>query len=164
MDIKKKSRFNILDILIIITVAAIVTAIALRYDVITKVGLQSSSDDFDITFIVENIQQESEQYFTQGEQFIITKSLKPIGTLKEVLDVREAKMYVTTADGKIVKTDIPKRIDLTGVLSCKGRYTDDGYMIGGNQFVAPGKDFIIRSGNIEIMITVLAITDTKGQT
>ena len=89
MDNRKKSHFNILDILIIITVAAIVTAIALRYDVIAKVGLQASSDSFDITFIVENIQQESEQYFTEGEQFIITKSLKPIGTLKEVLDVND---------------------------------------------------------------------------
>ena len=160
---KRKFKFNILDVLIIAVIIAVGISVVIRYDLTEKLGLQSAADTFEVTFIVKNIQQKSEQYFTDGAKFYIESNQKEFGDLKEILDISIAKQYQSTLDGKIVYSEIPNnRIDVTGIITCKGIINAQGYMVGGTTAIAPGKDVTIRSNKLTNMtITITDITEVK---
>jgi len=156
----KKSKFNIIDITIILVIIFIVIGVFLRYDLAKNINFQANQDKFEVEFIIQNIQEASQNYLTAGESFYITTASIKIGEIKEILDIRPAEHFVQTQDGEttdMVKSELPRRIDMTGVLACSGRKVDSGFMINGNIYCAAGKEFLIHTGTVETTVTVLSI-------
>ncbi|MCL2773166.1 MAG: DUF4330 domain-containing protein [Oscillospiraceae bacterium] len=154
----RKAGFNIIDILIVLFIILAAVGIVMRYNLADKVNLNANGDKFEVEFLIENIQKASEDYLTAGTPFYINTDSTQIGEIKEILDVRDAVQYVPDVDGNIIKSELPGRIDVTGMITCSGRTTKDGYMINGNSFAAPGKQYTVHTGKLTVTITIMSIT------
>jgi len=157
---EKKPGFNIIDVSIILFVVAALVGIAMRYNLADKINFNANGEVFEIEFITGwDIQEASQQYFEPGVSFYINIDSVKIGEIKEILDIRNpAVNYVEDLHGNIVESELPGRIDVRGVMRSTGRITKDGdYMINGNQFVAPNKEFLVHTGNLEVWVRIISV-------
>ncbi|MCL2158377.1 MAG: DUF4330 domain-containing protein [Oscillospiraceae bacterium] len=157
---EKRSKFNVIDLLIILFVVAACAGIAMRYNLADQINLDSNGETFLIEFVTAwDIQEESQQYFSPGVSFYVTIESIKIGEITDILDVRNpAVSYVEDGRGNIVKTELPGRVDVKGVMKSTGRITKDGeFMINGNMFVAPNQEFFIHTGKWEGRIRIISM-------
>ena len=160
----KKAKFNIIDVSIILIIVLITAGIFLRYDLAKNINFQANQDKFEIEFIIQDIQEYSQNYLTAGESVYITISSIKIGEIKEILDIKPSEIFVQIQDGEstyMVESERPGRIDITGVMVSYGRRVDTGYMINGNVYCATGKEFLFHTGPLETTMTVLSINPAE---
>ena len=154
----KKPRFNIIDIIIILIMILAVAGIIIRYDIADDINFNATGETFEIEFFVHDILKGTEEYLQAGETFYITIDSIELGTVTEILDVRDTVSYVETVGGDIVESFLLERVDVTGIMRSTGRTTREGnVMINGNAFVAPGTNFFIHTGKRECWITVMDV-------
>ena len=155
----KRLKFNIIDVIIILFVILAVIGIIRRYDIADEINFNATGESFDIEFFVHDILKGTEEYLQAGEKFYITIDSIELGTVTEILDVRDTVTYVETVGGDIYTSFLPERVDVTGIMRSTGRTTREGnVMINGNSFVAPGTSFFIHTGKRECWITVMNVT------
>jgi len=154
-------RFNVMDLAIILFVAAALVGIAIRYNVADTITVNANNEIFDIEFESGwNMQEASQKYFEPGVSFYINIDSVKVGEIKEIIDIRNpAIQYIETSDGKIVESEVPGRIDVKGVMRSTGRITKEGnFMINGNLYVAPNKELLVHTGYIEVWIRITKVT------
>ena len=154
----KKLRFNVVDLIIVLFMALAVVGIFRRYNIADQLNLAAFGETFEVEFVVRNIMRGTEHYLQAGETFHITIESIPIGVVEEIWDVRDAVEYVQTVEGDILRSSLPNRVDVTGIMISSGRTTRDGnIMINGNAFITTGSQFFIHTGRREVQITVLDV-------
>ncbi|MCL2096145.1 MAG: DUF4330 domain-containing protein [Oscillospiraceae bacterium] len=158
----KKTRFGIVDLIIILFVILAAAGILMRLNLAEEITLGANMETYEIEFIIGDIQEASQDFLTVGEKFHVDSASIEIGVITEILDIRNpAPIYVTDRNGNIIKSESPGRIEIIGVMESSGRTTKDGsHMINGNIFVAANKEFFVHTGKIEGMIRVLKVTKT----
>ena len=158
---EKKFAFNIIDLIIVLFIILAGVGIFMRYNLADTINLNAHGDTFEIEFITgESIQEASQKYFRAGVKFYMTNESIEFGEMTaDPLDVRNpAIWYSQDLHGNIIKTELPGRIDVIGVVTCTGRTTKDGFMINGNMFVAPNKEIYIYTNEWEGYIRILNVT------
>ena len=154
----KKSKFNIIDLIIVLLMALAIVGIFLRYNIADDINFNATGEVFEIEFYAPAMLSGTEDYLYAGEKFHINIESMLIGEIKEIIDVREAVINVTNAEGDIVKSTSPNRVDVTGIMISKGRTTKDGnIMLNGNIFVSEGKDFLAHTSMRECTIYIMDI-------
>jgi len=159
-DIKeKKAGFNIIDLIIIFFVILAAVGIVWRYNLTDNIYLNATGDTFEIEFVTAaDIQEASQDYLKPGVKFYINIESTEIGTIKEILEIRNPAVgYEGDVHGNVGKSDLPGRIDVRGIMISRGRTTKEGFMINGNSFVAPGKEYLIHTGELEVNIRVISV-------
>ena len=154
---KNKIRFNIIDFVIIIALIGCIVGVALRYNVVDKIGLSSHSDNVEIEFVIFSIRPTSYDAMVKGDTFYWKQNNMEIGTLKEATG-SYSEVFIPTSDLKMVKSFRDDRYDVRGVFSATGAMTESGFMLGGSQFLAPGKSLNVISKNIDVTLTITKIT------
>jgi len=154
---EKKSGFNIIDLIIVLFVILVVVGVVMKYNLADKINLNAQGDTFEIEFIIQEIQEASQKYLQPGRSFYITIESIKIGEITDILDIRPAVWYSEKLNGDVIKTELPGRIDVTGVMTSKGRMTKDGVMINGNSFVGPNKEFLTHTGEWEGLIRIISV-------
>jgi hypothetical protein len=156
---EKKAGFNIIDVLIILFLILAAVGIVLRFNLTDKINLNAKGDIFEIEFVtMDNIQEASQDYLKPGVKFYINIESIEIGMIKEILEIRNPAQGVEKlVNGDLLKTDLPGRIDVRGIMESRGRSKDEGVMINGNSFVAPGKEYFIHTGMLEVGIRIVSI-------
>lgn len=154
---KEKLRFNIIDLLIILAVLACVAGIFMRYNIIGKLGSSSESDSVEISFVIRNIRMTSVDALKEGDVFYWKQNDMKVGELvSKTWDY--AEVFIRDSDYTIHQTYNEEKYDVRGVLSATGSVTSDGFMLGGTQYVGPGKEMVLMSKNITVTVV---ITDIK---
>jgi len=162
---EKKSRINILDIIIILFVILAGVGIVIRFNLANEIILKSNMDTFEIKFVTEShIQEASMQYFRETVPLFINIENLKIGEITQIIDNgNSADFYSEDLHGNIVKTDLPGRIDVIGMMTSTGKITKDNeYMINGNVFVSPNVQFFVHTGEIEVYIRVISVEKISG--
>ena len=156
----KKTRFNIIDLIIVLFIVLAAVGIFMRFNLAEEINLSAMNETYRIEFLIGDIQEASQDFLTVGEKFYIDSASIEIGTIIEILDIRNpAPIYVPDINGDIKKSEAPGRIEVIGVIESKGRTNKEGnYMINGNMFVAPNKELFVHTGKIEGLIRVLDVT------
>jgi len=157
---EKKSGFNIVDFIILLFIILAAVGIAMKYNLANKISMNTNEEKFEVEFITGwAVQEASQRYFRIGVEFYVNVESLKIGEISAISDVRNpAVIYERDLRGNIVKTEKPGSIDIIGVMTSTGRITKDGeYMINGNIFVAPGKEFFIHTGEWEGTIRVMSV-------
>ena len=153
---KLKGKFNIIDFLIIVAVIGCIAGVFLRYDLATKVGLNSNKDEVEISFIVVSIRRESTEALLEGDTIYWEQNGMEIGKLLSK-EVTEEVKYVLDENYEYNKKFNEIRFDVRGVILAKGNMTENGFMLNGTQFIAPGKELKIQSKNITTSVTVTSV-------
>ena len=154
---RKKLKFNILDVAVIVLLAGALAGIMMRYSVIDRIGTTSASDEAQIEFVAVNLRDITVNAFVEGDVFYWKQNGIRVGSLEsKTRDYTEVMIH--NSDFEIVKTYNDQRYDVTGVLRASGSFTDDGFMLSGTQYIGPGKEMVLQSKNITVTVTITAIT------
>lgn len=154
---KKKLRLNIIDFLIVIVILGALIGIALRFGVVEKVTNQSGLKQARISFLIQDINDESADYFVIGDEFTSVSHKCIFGKL-ESRQILPAEAFVVNELGQIFKTYSENhRIDVRGTVVGNGTFTDDGFLLSGTNYIAPGSSMRVQSLNIDVWITVTSI-------
>lgn len=165
---KKKGGFrpNIIDFLIVVVLLGAIAGIAVRMGVVDKISMMNSVEEARVEFIVRNINHDSADFFVEGDAFYSTTHNCYFGTYLKTKQNLPARTYMTDINGQVVAVNYPDkeenslyggRIDLTGIMSCSGAFSQDGFLLGGTSYIAPGSEVKIQSRNIAVTVTVLDI-------
>jgi hypothetical protein len=154
----KKLRFNVIDLIIVLFMILAVVGIIIRYDLADDINFGATGEEFEIEFMVMNIMRGTEDSLQAGEKFYITIESIFIGEVINIIDVRDAVEYVEMVNGDIVRSTLPERVDVTGVMRSRGRTTREGVMLNGNIFVTTNTRHFIHTGRREAWITIMNIT------
>lgn len=153
----KKLRLNIIDFLIMIVVIGAIVGIALRMGVVERVTNQSNMEDAKISFLVQDIKETSADYFRIGDVFRADNLDCEFGKL-ESRQFMPAEAFVANENGVLIKTHSSNnRIDVRGTVLGAGTFTDEGFLLAGINFIAPGSEVKLQSSDIEVTVTITAI-------
>jgi hypothetical protein len=158
---KVKGKFNIIDFFIIVAIVGCVAGVFMRYDLATKIGLNSNKDEVEISFVVVGLREGSTEALVEGDTIYWEQNGMEIGKLVSK-EISEAVHYILDDNYEYQKQYNKIRFDVRGVISSKGNMTDGGFMLNGTQFIAPGKELKIQSKNISTTVTVTAVKHISG--
>ena len=165
MKAKKTNKLkpNIIDFLIVIILIGAVVGIVMRMGVVDKIVTGNHLEKAQISFIIRDINDESETCFNQGDVFYNRTNKYVIGTL-EASTPRLAEKYAEDASGRLIKTTSSEnRIDVLGTLVGEGIFTEKGFFIDGVNYIAPGSEILFDSTNIIGTLTVTDIRPVDGR-
>ena len=157
-NIKKKSRFNIIDLLIIIVIIAAVATVAVRLDLADKIVQATAEDSARVTITVFSIDQAAVGAVSEGDELVWEQENCDFGSIVHK-EVANAVKYNTVEDGSYVKTTDPERYDLTLTVDTKGIFTKEGYMLGGKSYLAAGKTVTFHNGKTALTSLVISVNE-----
>ncbi len=154
---KKKIKPNVIDFLIILVVLGAIVGIALRAGVVEKVTVGNNQESARVSFLILDINDRSGDYFRIGDQFYSPTLKTQLGELESV-QIMPAEVFISSQDGNLIKTySNNNRIDVRGTFLCSGTFSDLGFLLGGNNYIAPGSTVQIQSPYIDVTMTVTDI-------
>ena len=157
-NIKKKSRFNIIDLLIIIVIITAVATVAVRLDLADKIVQATAEDSARVTITVFSIDQAAVGAVSEGDELVWEQENCDFGSIVHK-EVANAVKYNTVEDGSYVKTTDPERYDLTLTVDTKGTFTEEGYMLGGKSYLAAGKTVTFHNGKTALTSLVISVNE-----
>ncbi|MBE6611702.1 MAG: DUF4330 family protein [Ruminococcaceae bacterium] len=159
----QKARFkpNVIDFLIVVVILGAIVGIALRAGVVDKVTQGSRMESAQVSFLILDINEQSGNYFKVGDTFTSPSLDCEVGVLDSV-QFMPAEAFITTPDGHLIKTYSDNhRIDVRGTMTCEGIFSDVGFLLGGNQYIAPGSTVNIQSRTIDVFMMVTDIVKSE---
>ncbi len=164
---KNKAHFNVIDAIIILLVIAIAAGIFFRSYIIEKLWATSKSDNYVISFSIEDIRYTTPTYMNVGDKVYFSDNGELLGTLLSesdnvnALNITPASKYFTDSNGNIVVVFYPdgeSRVDVKGRIECVGYYGEDGgFSVDGRHYLAPGQSISVRTELVSVTINIMSI-------
>jgi hypothetical protein len=154
-------RFNIIDLFIVIAIAVIVTGVAFRYNILDRIGIKSNDDTVIISFLIRDIKESSADALVVDDVFYWEANKMEIGRLISKKP-SFAEAFIENNEGILVKTYNENSYDVRGEIIATGKFKDKNFMLGGTQFLAPGKTLYVESRNIMVNMLITKITQVEG--
>ena len=131
---KSKIRFNIIDVLLILTIIA-AGSLAAYFIMSGRVGQQAAVPQRQIqyTVLLTKVRGEFKGNIKIGDSVTDTVKLMPIG---EVTDIKTVQTSIEIEDenaGRIVSAAMPDNYDITVTVTAEAAVSTGFYMIGGYQ-------------------------------
>ncbi len=152
-----KMRFNIIDLVIVVLILACIVGVYLRSISVKDLDTEETLDTAQISFLVQDIRYTSADFFIGGEKVYTKEDGLKIGEfMKGYFVITPAEDYVTDHKGNTVKVTYPEntRIDVKGKILSEGKWTDGGFLVGGNTYIAAGKEMKICTSHITVTLVV----------
>ena len=160
MEQKKKFRFNVLDVVIILIVLACVAGIGIRYNLPDKIGMNTKQEAI-ITFSASNLRTDTiGETILDGDIFYCAKFNGKIGEIfnRDSFILTPAKQYHENEEGILTESTLDYRSDLVGYMKAQGKYDEDrGFLVDGVNLITPGAQLEIQSSHRLLWITVLSV-------
>lgn len=153
---KKKVRFNIIDLLILLAVIILIGALIIRFDLVGRIG-GTELEEVTVAYMIEGVRRTTAEAMQVGDVFTWRANGMTIGTLKTV-EMSPYYITVVKEDGTIERAEDEQRCVLRGTISAVGTMTEQGFMLGGSQFLSAGKVLDTQSPHIMVTMTVMAIS------
>lgn len=164
---KRNSRFNIIDVFIIVLIVAIILGVYFRFNVVEYFDNMGDEKEYVISFSVKDIRATTPEFIKVGDSFYLEdgelfgKLLSESAESVAALNITPALKHFTDSDGKIVSAYYPNnqtRIDAKGRISCYGYYNDQsGFCLEGTNYFAPGQTVSLHSELVSLNITIISI-------
>ena len=162
----KKKRLGALDICILTAVVLCVVGAAARlvFKEDSVLAQNTPLDTYMVYFTVHDIRETSSRYLYSGADFYIDDSGEYFGKLAAVPGTTPALKIYADANGEQVEVynntddDRVARIDVEGAFLVSAIKDKDGYlMLNGNTYIAPNKEFRIRSKELLVNIRISSV-------
>ncbi|MBO4979262.1 MAG: DUF4330 domain-containing protein [Clostridia bacterium] len=154
-----RARWNLVDLIVILLVFICLLGAIIRVG--GKDWFVGGSDlrEYEIYFSVTDIAYTSEDALVIGDTVTLCDSGAVLGELKSIDSILPSTLYVKDADGNVLSVNYPEsiRIDVTGTVSSRGRKTDNGYLLGGTAYLAPGKAYRVQTEHMDFTMNILDI-------
>ncbi len=150
MKNRKKLKFNLVDVLIII---GIILAAAMCVYVLSSLkdtGSGSAADNVKMRYSVEFKKKEKtvvdafEAAAERGDSCFVSEKEKAAATLKEVIAVPAKKATTNLETGEALFSDIEDKYDVTVVLESEGTETDKDILADGKAPIKVGDEISVK--------------------
>lgn len=158
---KATTRFNVIDLIIIILALACIAGIYIRYASLDDINAQAALDSAQVSFLVQDIRNTSAKFFENAEKEVYFADEKvKFGEFMRGFTITPAEKYMTDESGNVYKAVYPEntRIDVRGKILSEGRWTDTGFYVDGSIYIAPGKEIKIATSDITVTLIVTEVT------
>lgn len=162
-----KLRPNVIDFLIVIVIIGAVCGIALRGGVVEKIATNTSSEQARIHFLVEDISGTSYDAFVPGDDFYSKNHGCYLGKLENPSQMPAEKLIPTLEGGMsasvspAIDVNDPNsdsyRVDVRGELVGSGVFSEEGFLVNGSTYIAPGSEFTMESKNVSVTAVIVKI-------
>lgn len=154
----RKTKFSIIDFVIIVVVITLLIGIVARYDIVSRLFSKTSLTEAKVTFVANAISdaevkalKENTDFYANGEIF---------GTLTSVSEPVYALIYTEDENGALVAHEDKNSFDVEGTFACKVMKSENGYLLGGNRYIAAGSQFTVRANGVAVTITVISVQES----
>lgn len=162
MSEKKKYRFNIIDVIIILVAVSCVVGGAVRYSLPSKLGIVfGGKSEAIVTFYMENVRTNvTKNSMVEGDRFY-SKNYKCY--LGELYNVSEFKyepyvVYRANEDGIPTRSEVAHLSNVTGYIKIKGTVNPErGFMLTNTENISPGEKWEIYSNNRRMTVLILSV-------
>ena len=145
---EKKNRFNIIDFMLIVAALACIIGITIRYNLKETIVLQSDNDTATVTVMVRGLLKSNVDHLVVDDEFYNQRNGELMGTMTDV-QIQPAKIRNLRHDGTIAITEYVDRIDAICTIKMEGNNSEEGFYIGGIDYIGCGSSFLVRSVNLE---------------
>ncbi len=153
-DIKKKMKFNILDVVVILIIAVLILAYCFRSNIFANTLSVSEPSEMKVSVKVEGVRIYTVDAFSVGDNIYDRETGNLLGKISEITyepSYESVKLDGTqTEDGtaKAVLLESPGRYDLYITFDATGKISDEGSYINGNKLVAPNSSLSISTQKV----------------
>ena len=147
----RHAHFSVIDFLIILLVLVVLTGIAVRYHIVSRLFSHATLVVAQITVVAANISAEEAAVFTKNTVFSSGEST--FGTLTQVT-AEKATLYLESPAGTLITYQSADHYDVTATFSVKVVHSEDGYLLGGNTYIAAGSQFVLSAENVSVTVLV----------
>ena len=159
MASKNKTRFNAIDLLILILFIGCIAGFIVRYQVVDIVKSTNNQENASVSFYINDIKETSEAFFAEGDKFFIVGSGDYLGLLEGGFVFEPAEEFNETSDGRYVKSASKSgRSDMRGSFLSNGTFSNEGFLLNNTKYIAPGSTLSIQSGKILVNVIVTDVS------
>ena len=156
---RAKKRLNVIDVLILIILIVCIAGLVVRFG---NFGGTSSSKElgtYDIYFAVSDIAYTSEDAFVQGDTVTLADSGVVLGEFAGIETILPAEFFARDKSGNLIVVNYPEstRIDVTGRIVSHGVMSENGYLVAGTTYVAPGTAYTVQSEHMDFVLKITNI-------
>lgn len=154
---EKKTRFNLVDFVIIAVVLACIIGSVFRGVIIDKLKFASNSDTAKITFYAENITESELAFISIGDKLSLNG--ETFGTIKDYASYAQT-VVVPTEDGSAFTQAVDNSLyTITGEMEISGENTENGFFFGSDIHIGVGKVLSLDGEKCNISIVITKITE-----
>ncbi len=162
MSEKKKFRFNILDVIIILVVASCIIGASVRYSLPTKLGIVfDGKDTAVVTFYTTNMKADAaKESFVEGDKYFCDSFNCYLGELynTDKFVYEPHKMYNENDNGTLTVDTLDSRYDITGYFKVKGTFDEEnGFMLNKTDKLSPGEELGVYSVSRTMRIVIVSV-------
>lgn len=162
MSEKKKFRFNILDVIIILVVVACIIGAAVRYSLPTKLGIIfEGKDTAVVTFYATNLKANAaKESFVEGDRYFCDTFNCYLGDIynADKFIYEPHKMFNANDDGTMTVDTVDTRYDVTGYFKVKGTFDEEnGFMLNKTDKLSPGEELGVYSVSRTMRIVIVSV-------
>lgn len=156
---KKNTRsvFNAIDIAILLLILICAVGIYVRYERETSINAGDGTK-YTVEFVCEKVRYTTVDYISVGDDVYFGGTGKKLGTVSGTVVSRPASEEIYS-DGKKVTVYYPSDtvIDINGSLSVSGVMTENGFLIGGDTYIAPNSVIEISGQRVDLTVRIVSI-------
>ena len=152
---KIAGKVSIIDILVIVLIIAVIAGIAARYgSKITKAV--KSSEEFEYVLRVESVREYTVNALNRKGKITDKKSEKDLG---EIIDVRveDATLQSTTANGRVIRSELPDRYTCYVTIRSTGRESDENYILDDSTELSVGRNIDLVSKYVKTSGDIMSV-------
>ena len=162
----KKSRrsvFNAIDISILLLILICAIGIYVRYERENSVNAGDGAS-YTVEFVCEKVRYTTVDYINVGDEIYFGGTNKRLGTVSGTVVSRPSSEEIDS-DGKKVTVYYPSDtvIDISGSFSVNGVMTENGFLIGGDTYIAPNSVIEISGRMVDMKVRVVSIKVADGE-
>ena len=154
----EKKRFNVIDVLIIASIALIVLAVVFRGQIINFFSDQENLTEYTVEFISEPTPNGVAASLVQGVRLNWVEMGCELGRL-EALETTAANVYSTDPEDGSLKVSLsPTDSVIKGSIPVRAQ-KNNGCYVSGTYFLASGMQLTLRSTMAQITVTVTNVAE-----
>lgn len=156
---KIKGKFSIIDLFVIILAAVLVAGIAVRYGAKATTAVQSS-EEFECVLKVTNVRDFTVKALEKKGVITDKKSEVELGEIIDV-EVEDAEFQSTTADGRIITSELPNRYNCKVTIRANGKVSEDAYVMNDSNELSVGRNMDIFSKYVKTSGEIISVDIIK---
>ncbi len=164
-DTKKKMKFNILDVVVILIIAVLAVAYCFRNNIFANTLSISEPSEMKVSVKVEGVRIYTADAFSVGDNIYDRETGNHLGVISDIKyepSYESVKLDGTqTEDGtaKVVLLETPGRYDVYITFDAVGKINDEGSYINGNKLVAPNSGLSISTQKVITEGRIISINE-----
>ncbi len=156
---KIKGKFNIIDCLVILLLAAVVVGIVVRYGSKMTTAVKSD-EEFRYVVRIEGVKAETVNALQQKGKITDKRSEMDLGEIVEISEAEPTRSNAETADGQIVQAPQPERYTVEVTVKTKGKESDNSYITADSNELSAGSVIDIYSKYVHTSGRIISVEKT----